>query len=140
MSLYLDASVIVPTLVEESGSAPVARFLSRATERLIVSDFTVAEVSSALSRLIRMALLSQTEALERLREFDVWRVSATDAIDFQPSDFRLVNIFVRNFDLALRAPDALHSAVCHRANLTLVTLDRRLAAAAETLAVGVTVP
>lgn len=114
MSLYLDASVIVPTLVEEPASALVARFLAGATEKLIVSDFTAAEVASALSRLVRMALLSHEDAMARLGEFDVWRVSATDAIDCQPSDFRLASIFVRNFDLALRAPDAAHVAICRR--------------------------
>jgi predicted nucleic acid-binding protein len=35
----------------------------------------------------------------------------------------------------LRAPDALHAAVCRRASLILVTLDRRLATAAEMLGV-----
>jgi len=140
MSLYLDASVIVPTLVDEAGSAAVARFLAAATARLIVSDFTAAEVASALSRLVRMALLSSKDAAARLREFDVWRASASDPIDFQPSDFRLANIFVRNFDLSLRAPDAVHTAVCRRGDLTLVTLDRRLANAAEALGVRVATP
>jgi predicted nucleic acid-binding protein len=49
-------------------------------------------------------------------------------------------MFVRNFALGLRAPDALHAAVCRRADLTLVTLDRRLASAAEALDVRVVVP
>jgi uncharacterized protein len=140
VSAYLDASVIVPTLVDEASSMTVARFLATATERLIVSDFAAAEVASALSRLVRMALLTSAHASARLREFDVWRASATDPIDFQPSDFRLANIFVRNLDLGLRAPDAVHAAVCRRGGLTLVTLDRRLAAAAEALDVHVAIP
>ena len=37
---------------------------------------------------------------------------------------------MRRFELMLRAPHALHAALCRRANLTLLTLDRRLAAAA----------
>ena len=140
MSLYLDASAIVPTLVDEGSSPAIGLFLTTATARLIVSDFAAAEVASALSRLVRMTLLAGENAVARLREFDVWRASATDAIDFQPSDFRLANIFVRNFDLGLRAPDAVHAAVCRRGDLTLVTLDRRLAAAAEALAVSAVVP
>ena len=35
----------------------------------------------------------------------------------------------------LRAPDALHAAICRRGDLTLVTLDRRLASAAAELGI-----
>ena len=40
----------------------------------------------------------------------------------------------------LRAPDALHAAICRRLGLTLVTLDRRLEAAARRLGLTVQVP
>ena len=46
-------------------------------------------------------------------------------------------IYVRRFDLALRAPDALHLAVARRLDATLVTLDRRLTAAARELGIAV---
>jgi hypothetical protein len=55
-------------------------------------------------------------------------------------DCRLANIFVRRFDLRLRVPDALHAAICRRLGMRLVTLDRRLAAAAWTLEIDVLVP
>lgn len=48
---------------------------------------------------------------------------------------RLANIFVRRFDLMLRAPDALHAAICRRGDLLLVTLDHRLAAATGELGI-----
>ena len=38
------------------------------------------------------------------------------------------------------APDALHAAVCRRLGLTLVTLDRRLGAAARELGLDVRIP
>ena len=44
---------------------------------------------------------------------------------------------LQHLTLMLRAPDALHAAVCQRLGLTLVTLDRRLAAAARDLGVMV---
>ncbi len=114
----------------------MARFLAVETQSLVVSEFASAEVASALSRRARMALLTDTKAGGRLLEFDVRRASATDPIDFQPSDFRLANIFVRSLDLGLRAPDAF----CRRGGLALVTLDRRLAGAAETLDIRVAIP
>lgn len=48
---------------------------------------------------------------------------------------RLATVFVRRFDLKLRAPDALHAAACRRDDHLLVTLDKRLAAAALELGV-----
>jgi hypothetical protein len=55
------------------------------------------------------------------------------AVDIGASDARLAYIYVRRFDLGLRAPDALRSP---GASATLVTLDRRLATTAR---VGVAV-
>jgi predicted nucleic acid-binding protein len=50
---------------------------------------------------------------------------------------RLAYAYVRRFDLILRAPDALHIAIARRLDVALVTLDRRLANAAQAL--GITV-
>lgn len=135
MSAYLDASAILPILIEEPGSILVDRFIADAGEALVVSEFAAAEVASALSRLVRTGLLEAADATARLADFDAWRASATVDLDLQASDIRLAHIFVRRFDLMLRAPDALHAALCRRADLTLVTLDRRLAAAAGELGI-----
>ena len=139
MNLYLDASVLIPTLVEEQTSAAV-RALFRICRDLMVSDFAAAEVASALSRLVRMNRLTMTEAMERLADFDDWRAGATESAEVDPHDCRLANAYVRRFDLKLRAPDALHAAICRRLGLQLVTLDRRLAVAARELGIDVVVP
>ena len=55
-------------------------------------------------------------------------------------DVRVAGSFVRQFDLALRVPDALHLAVARRLDLVLVTLDRRMVAAAKELGVAVEAP
>ena len=60
--------------------------------------------------------------------------------DVHPADVRLAYSYVRRFGLALRAPDALHLAITHRLNATLVTLDRRLERAARELGIAVEVP
>lgn len=135
MAAYLDASAILPTLIEEAGSAAVDRFIGETEEALVISEFAAAEVASALSRLVRTSALEDTDAAARLADFDAWRAAATEDLDLQASDIRLAHIYVRRFDLMLRAPDALHAAACRRAGMTLVTMDRRLAAAAEELGV-----
>ncbi|WP_397402770.1 type II toxin-antitoxin system VapC family toxin [Phenylobacterium sp.] len=135
MSVYLDASVILPTLVVEAGSDRVDRFIFTISEPLFVSEFAAAEVASALSRLVRTNRMAAGDASARLTDFDVWRAASTVNLDIRPADVRLANVFVRRFDLMLRAPDALHAAACQNANLLLVTMDQRLARAAEALGV-----
>jgi uncharacterized protein len=112
-------------------------FLGADGRELLVSDFAAAEVASALSRLARMALLTDADASARLADFDAWRATMSSPVDIAASDARLAYIYVRRFDLGLRAPDALHLAITRRLDATLVTLDRRLATAARDLGIAV---
>ncbi len=139
MSAYLDASVLLPTLIEEVGSGVVDRYLAAAAEGFVISELAAAEVASALSRLVRTGRLENQDALARLADFDAWRAAASEDVALQASDVRLAHIFVRRFDLMLRAPDALHAAICRRGDYLLVTMDKRLAAAAEALGLRVQV-
>ncbi|MBV9199172.1 MAG: type II toxin-antitoxin system VapC family toxin [Alphaproteobacteria bacterium] len=135
--MYLDASVLIALLAEEPTSGAVRRFLRAHREDRLISDFAAAEVASAISRLLRMRLLTEVEGSTRLADFDAWRAAATSAADVHAADARLAYIYVRRFDLGLRAPDALHLAIARRLDATLVTLDRRLAIAANQLGVAV---
>jgi predicted nucleic acid-binding protein len=140
LNLYLDASVLMPAVIEEPSSTAVRELFRNRPDDLSVGDFAAAEVASALSRLVRMERLTATEAAERLADFDEWRASATEVAEMDTHDCRLANTYVRRFDLKLRAPDALHAAICRRLELQLATLDRRLAAAARALGISVVVP
>ena len=137
MGVYLDASVILPMLVEEAASPAVDAFIARHPTGLVLSSFAAAEVASVLSRLVRTGQLETADARDRLADLDAWQALATEDVDVQPSDIRLAGLHVRRFELMLRAPDAVHLAICRRTDHVLATLDRRLAAAA--LAVGVPV-
>lgn len=140
MSVYLDASVLMPTLVQEPATVGVKAYLVSIGHELLVSDFAAAEVASALSRLVRMGLLDGADAAARLGDFEIWRAATASPVDIHAADARLAYALVRRFDLRLRAPDALHLAIARRLDANLVTLDRRLADAAAALGVAVTVP
>jgi len=140
VSAYLYASALVATLVREPGSVAIDTFLEHYDGTIGVSDFAAAEVASAVSRLVRTNLITQEDAEARLSDFDAWRSIRAETIDLEPSDARLANTYVRRFDLMLRAPDALHAAICRRLDLTLVTLDQRLAKAARELGIDARVP
>jgi uncharacterized protein len=140
LSAYLDASVLLPTLIAEPSTEAVYDCLGAGNRELLISDFTAAEVASALSRLVRTALLTNADASARLADFDAWRASMSSPVDIREADARLAYIYVRRFELALRAPDALHLAIARRLDATLVSLDRRMAAAARELGIGLDIP
>jgi uncharacterized protein len=139
LSAYLDASVLIPTLIAEPSTAAVFDWLG-ANRELLVSDFAAAEVASALSRLVRMGRLASADAFVRLADFDAWRTAMSSPIEIRSADAQLAYIFARRFELALGAPDALHLAISRRLDATLITLDRRLAAAARGLDIAVETP
>jgi uncharacterized protein len=137
---YLDASVLLPTLIAEPTTEAIYDRLGADDQELLISDFTAAEVASALSRLVRMALLAAADASARLADFDAWRAAMSFPVDIQASDARLAYIYVRRFEFGLRAPDALHLAIARRVGANLITLDRRLVTAGRELGIAVEVP
>ena len=139
MNAYLDASALVPALVQEQYSAAIDAFRSQ-RHTLFVSEFAAAEVSAALSRIVRMGEIEANAAEQLLAHFDAWRAAEPEDVVIEASDLRRATRFVRRFNLMLRAPDALHAAVCQRLGLTLVTLDQRLARAAGALGIPVLNP
>lgn len=90
MSIYLDASFLVPTLVEEPVSDAVRAYLANRQERL-VSEFAAAEVASALSRLVRRGVFTVAEGSDRLADFDTWRAATSTPTDVHPADVRLAH-------------------------------------------------
>jgi predicted nucleic acid-binding protein len=140
VALYLDASVIVATLIPEAASDAIRRFLYETDEPVIVSEFAAAEVASSLSRLVRMGEMTTDIARGALGDFDAWRLAETVAIGIDDFDIAETSELVRRFELKLRAPDALHLAICLRAGATLVTKDTVLSDAARACAVSVVQP
>ena len=140
MSIYLDASFLVPTLVAEQVSGAVNDYLVATEQELLVSEFAAAEVASALSRLVRMRLLAAADAAARLADFEAWRAAASSPIDIHAADARLAYAYVRRFELMLRAADALHLAIATRLEASFATVDRRLEQAARQLGIPVEVP
>jgi hypothetical protein len=140
VSFYLDASVIVPTLVSEPTSARVEQFLRSSTNPLFVADFTEGEVASAISRLVRTAELTSAQGVAALADFDRWRLMEATPLEVEPGDVRDAIALVRRFELKLRTPDALHVAIAVRASATLVTFDGALALAAQAIGLPVLTP
>ena len=70
MSLYLDASVLVTLFVIDPSSARAEAFLSAHPEIVVVSDFGVAEFSSAVGRRVRTRDLTREDGQLAFCNFD----------------------------------------------------------------------
>ena len=140
MSLYLDASVLLPLLLPEAASERVHAWLTAAEGDLIVSDLVDAELRAAISRLVRMGQLGDHQAAELHLRFDEWRDEVTRPLENLPVDIRAAARLVRKPLPKLLTPDAVHVATCRRLDLTLVTHDRRLLEIARREGVGVLSP
>jgi predicted nucleic acid-binding protein len=138
---YFDTSVLVPLVVREAVTDRALRFVESHPDNLVLSDFGVAEFSSAIARLVRTEKLTADEGRAALDTFDVWVAHTTDQHRVGSVDNRRrATTFLRRLDLALRTPDAIHIAIAERLGATLVTFDRRMAASAEALGIAVATP
>lgn len=136
MSVYLDASILVPLFVNDAFSDRADAFLEAASSRLVLSDFLRAEFASVVSRLVRAGDLTRDEATQAFDRLDSWAIMQTPA-QTTTFDVRQSEIWIRRLDLNLRAPDAVHIAIAARMGASLATFDVRMAEAAQALGVPV---
>lgn len=120
---YVDTSVLASLFLTDVNSAPARAAMQAMTVPPTVSTFAAAEFAAVVGRKLRTGSLAPDRATGILGKFDGWCVAQAEMVDVEPADHRLAASFVRRFDLGLRAPDALHIAVCQRLRLPLLTFD-----------------
>ena len=104
MSVYLDASVLVPIFMQEQFTARAEQFLRSNPQILMISNFAAAEFASALARRVRTNELLAERARSAFTAFDTWTRSATERIDISAADVLTAEAFIRRLDLPLRTP------------------------------------
>ena len=135
MIYYVDASVIVALISGEDSRPHVEVALRNAIDRVVVSDFALAESAASLARLGRFEHWSTELTGFVLEELDAWAAVVARRLEIVPEDIRHAEAFVRQPGISLRAPDAIHIAAAHRLGATLLTLDHGMARAAAALGV-----
>ncbi|ODT88839.1 MAG: hypothetical protein ABS78_05860 [Phenylobacterium sp. SCN 70-31] len=112
-------------------------FVGTGSEASVLSDWTIAEAVSAISRGVRMRVLSREDARTALAGIDGWAASAAERIEVASADIRAAERMLRSLDTTLRTPDALHVVIAQRIGAPLLTFDQVMAREARKL--GLTV-
>ena len=131
MGHYLDTSVIVSMIVNDAHTTKAATWFDRTEPTSLVSSFAKAEFAAAVSRHVRVRLLSAAQGRTALDILDKWLDGDTHLVNVNNDDIESADRMVRDFETKLLVPDAIHLAVTKRLGATLVTFDARLAAAAK---------
>lgn len=130
---FWDASAILPLIVEEPGSELAREWLLEDPE-MAIWGLTRLELASAIERRAREGRLPRRRRSEALLRAERIAADAHEVLDLPAVRVRGVPILARH---SLRAADAAQLAAAllvadpDPASLTMVVLDRRLAAAAE---------
>lgn len=139
MIFYLDTSLLVAALTNEPRTDEAQRWLAaRGAGELAVSDWTITELSGALSIKQRTGQLRPHDRAEALGLFASLREESFEVLPLSRLDFHTAARFADQYSTGLRSGDALHLAVAANHGLRLVSLDRGLVEAAEAIAVNAT--
>ena len=134
--LYLDTSLLVAALTNETETERMQRWLGQqAEDDLAISDWVVTEFSSALSIKLRAGHIEPAHRADALAMFARLTTDNVFVVPVARLQFRTAARFADQHGLRLRAGDALHLAVCADHGATLCTLDRRLGDAGSVLGI-----
>jgi uncharacterized protein len=133
---YLDASLLVAALTKEAETERMHIWLGeQAKDTLHISDWVMAEFYSALSMKLRMGQLAIEERAASLAAFKILAKESLRNLSVEKMHFERAAQYATQYELGLRAGDALHLAIAGACGAEICTLDKRLAQAGKTCSV-----
>ncbi|MDB5800626.1 MAG: PilT protein domain protein [Rhodocyclales bacterium] len=137
---YLDTAVFLSTHYAESTSKPVSSWLKKRPEPLATSAWTLTECASASGIRVRRGDIPAELATTLLDSIRQLIDESCILLPVQQEDYLQATRWLADFQLGLRAGDALHLAVVQRHDATLVSYDKVLLRAAKALGVAAVNP
>ena len=136
--IYVDTSALVPAFIREPKSEAVLAWIENSGERLVVSEWAIAEFSSAAAIKVRTGEIAPAMARQaRARVLDFAQTHCSIAVP-QRAEFRRAAELAGDADLKLRAGDALHLAIAESSKVQgILCLDEAMAASARTMGLNV---
>jgi len=135
--IYLDTSFLAPFYIQEATSTSVETILLNIpTEQLAISDWTIVEFTSLVSRRVRMSELNLEQMEAVINSFKEDAAQSYTVFTVTSADFILAAEFIQQWETGLRAGDALHLAIARNHSIeNLLSLDRGLIDAARQLSI-----
>ena len=132
---YFDTSFLVPLILPEATSEPIASFLEALpADDLAVSHWTRVEFASLLAREVRMGSLDPASAHAAGSRFETMVGDSFVVLLPNRNDFDQAKDWLGHFETGLRAADALHLAIAgNRGADAIYSLDKLLIAAGKSL-------
>ena len=136
--VYVDTSALVPAFIREPSSDAVLAWIETFGERLVISEWAIAEFASAAAIKVRTNEIAPTIAKRaRVRFMDFAQSHCSIAVP-QRAEFRRAAELSGNADLKLRAGDALHLAIAEASKVqSILCLDDAMAAGAKAIGLNV---
>lgn len=136
--IYADTSALVPAFIREPKSEAVLAWLESSGERLIVSEWAIAEFASATAIKVRTGQIATTMAKQAMARFLDFAQKHCSIAAPQRAEFRRAAELAGDVDLKLRAGDALHLAIAEASNVQgVLCLDETMNEGAKAIGLSV---
>lgn len=138
--IYADTSALIPAFIREPKSDAVLAWIESSGERLIVSEWAIAEFSSAAAIKVRTGEAVPGIAKQARERFLAFVEEHCAIAVPQRSEFRRAADLAGDPEMKLRAGDALHLAIAEASNVqSILCLDETMSNGAKAIGLDVVI-